>query len=351
MIITINKLKINNTTKEIKTFMNYAALGIENFNTAETLLDSASVKDGYILAEIQKYEAGNLDGATTWVVLDESLNIVKELPTIIADQFTYPSFMSADVMIVSARTVGNKVVYYGADVKSGKITLLPGSNELQDVTVINNGYFWNKKIYDKNWKLMYDFNPDYSTTSYSVYSNFHVVNGDIYCYSYYYSPSMTEQPTTWNIYRFRITANEYTNTDWVFDEELGYQVPVYNTYYSYSCDYSVILYNAKYYGDGFSGLLTANMYEYYYVEGKYDKYYNINGEYIFGEYANIEYVYDELLETGASYKVVTRIYNIEEIDGGYLVCMSNAYTINNTYDSVNSEFPEFYTEYSHYIVK
>lgn len=327
----------NNTTKEIKTFMNYATLGIES-DMEHTLLDSASVKEGYILAEIQKYEAGNLDAATTWVVLDESFNIVKELPTIIADQFTYPSFMSANVMVISARTVGNKLVYYGADVKTGEITLLPSLNSLQKVQVINNGYFWNKKVYSAEWKLLYDFNPDYSSSYYNIYDDFRIINGTLY-YSYH-SSSMVDS-ISWSIAKIEIIANEQVRDKWEYDEELGYQVYVPETFISYSTQTTNLHDNAKFYADGII----------YKTYDGYDKYYDLNSQIIVEEYLTTEFVMSEKLESSVPYQVIRTIYDIEEIEGGYLVCIRNSYTMSSDYYLETSELPLSFVEYNYYIIK
>lgn len=329
----------NNTTKEIKSFLNYATLGVEE-DMEHTLLDNSKVKEGYILAEIQKYEAGNLDAATTWVILDESFNIVKELPTIIADQFTYPSFMSADVMVVSARTVGNKVLYYGANVKTGEITLLPDLDELQEVEVLKNGYFWNNKVYDLEWNELHDFNiSTTSTSSHNVYSNFQVINGALY---YQVHSSSVQNPTKWTVHKLTISFSQHNEMEWEYDPETGHETYV---------DIVVTEYNHN------VAMLTDSGYLYngnmlVKVSGEFKKYYNINNDVLFEELTAVEYIKSDKLNSNVKYDVKKTVSRIEETENGYLVCMKLAYKENDpSTKPEDSGLPETFTEYEYYIIK
>ena len=331
----------NNTTKDINTFINYGTLGMTN-STDETLLASAKVKDGYILAEIQKYKDGTLDLATTWAVLDENLSIVKELPAIVADQFTYPSFMDANTMIVSARTVGNKLVYYGAHIKTGEISLLPTLNQLDDVQILNNGYFWGKKVYDRNWKEIRDFNETYTSDSHPVYTNFKVINGDLYYYNYYSSVSTT--PTTFDIYRLTIEAVENVYTEWHFDEETQTESKKEIVTITYDYDIKQVIDDGRY--TSYDGIFVE-------ISNGLEKYYNLKDQYLFGEAStSTTFVRSEKLDKDVRYEISKDVYSINEIDGGYLVCIRFAYEFDSTtYTPFEAGLPQYFYEYEYYIVK
>lgn len=329
----------NNTTKEIKSFLNFATLGVER-DIDETLLDSAKVKDGFILAEIQKYKDGALDLATTWAVLDESLNIVKELPAIVADQFTYPAYMNADTMIVSTKTVGTKVVYYGADVKTGEVTLLPDLNALNNITVLDNGYFWGKKVYSKEWKLLRDFNPPENVDgSYTVYTNFQVINGDLY----YYTHMSNDTDIDYDVWCLEITATTRTETRYEWDKEKEEEIKIEWTVTDYNYDTKEIAEEGYILKDG----IIAE------VESGEKKFYSLDDKFLFGEEkAYTFYVDSEKLGRTVRYKVTETLYgNLYEIEDGYLVCVKIDYVNDSTYTSEQSGLPNSFSEYELYIIK
>ncbi|MBQ7363151.1 MAG: hypothetical protein IJW48_01735 [Clostridia bacterium] len=331
----------NNTTKEINSFLNYATLEITDFgNPTDALLESASVKDGYILAEIQKHEGGVLDGATTWAVLDESLNIVKELPAIIADQFTYPSFMDAETMIVSARTVGNEIINYAADLESGEMTLLPDTNALNRIQILNNGYFWNKKVYDKDWNVLKDFNNTVtSSSSYTVYAGFHVINGDLYYYSY--SSTVESLPTVFDWTRLEITRNEKTEYVWEYDEELEKEVEKEISVVTYGTTTDFIVDDAVY-SDGIFAYGSSM---------DSGKIYNIDGDLIIGRETYDEYIESEKLDNTVRYSVVKTINWLGTVEDGYLAVVRLAYTNDTSTTTEDSGIPQSFTEYEYYIIK
>ena len=158
---TVSRM-FNDNTKKINTFLNLAqTLGIEDFNTRECLLDNATVKDGYILAEIANYADGKLESNSTFVVLNDKLEVVTELPKLIENQFGYPSFTDkGQLLVATLTTTDGKVVYYSVDTTTGDVALAPHLSERNDVIKFNNGYFYENKIYDINWNLLHDFNDN-----------------------------------------------------------------------------------------------------------------------------------------------------------------------------------------------
>ncbi len=330
----------NNTTKEINSFLNYTTLEITDLsNPTGALLESAEVKSGYILAEIQKYEGGVLDGDTTWAVLDESFNIVKELPAIVADQFSYPSFMDADTMIVSAKTVGSELIYYGADLKSGEISLLPDFTALNNVQLLDNGYFWNNKVYDKDWNVLRTLKGDTTSSSYTVYGGFRVINGDLYYYTY--SSSLSSVPSNFDWTRLEIVATERTEYFYDWDEEKKEQVETKEVYIDYSTETETVVEDAVF--------LYDNVF--FAVESGDDTYYNINGDVIIAEDEYDKYIESELLDRTVRYEVTKTVSGFTPIEDGYLVRVTLAYKNDTTTTTEESGIPQTFEEYEYYIIK
>jgi len=329
----------NNTTKEINSFLNYTTLEITDFgNPTGALLENAEVKDGYILAEIQKYEGGVLDGATTWAVLDESFNIVKELPAIIADQFTYPSFMNADTMIVSARTVGNEIINYAADLKTGEITLLPDTSELTGIELLNNGYYWNNKVYSLDWEMLRNFNESYSSSSSSVT---HYVTKIIDGKLYYYSYSGTSAPSWPDWTCLEIVANERVEYDYEWDDENEEKIEIEKVYIDYSVETETVFEDAQFLSDA---LIKRN-------KSGDGVYYNINGDKLLEEDEYDKYLDSEKLDTTVRYEVTKTVTIVCSIEDGYLAVVRYAYSNDTLTTTEESGIPQTFSEYEYYIIK
>ncbi len=123
-----------------------------------------ALKDGYMLANVQKFSDGVLSSDSVIAVLNGSLEIVAELPKVIPNQFGYVSFLNADQALISSlvefSTDGSTVVYYSVDTKSGDLELVLEDKE--HVTVIDGGYIYEEgwttdSVYDYNWNKLYTF--------------------------------------------------------------------------------------------------------------------------------------------------------------------------------------------------
>ena len=210
----------NDTTKDIRTFLNLTTMEVTDPTDLDSaLLKSVDVDDGYMLAEIQKYADGVLDTNTVFAVLNESLEIVAELPKLVANQFTYPAFVDADTMVVSTRTANNRIVYYGIDTADGEIFILPALNELVRIEPITNGYVWwnydrsECKVYDVDWKLLEDY-TDEDETAESYRTDFRVINNTLYFeynYEVYVGDDTYEYDT--RIKKLDITKSIYEGED------------------------------------------------------------------------------------------------------------------------------------------
>ena len=145
----------SNTTSTLQTGINMA--------TMSNVYGEITMKEGYMLAEIQKFAEGSLSPNTVKVVLDESLDIVAELPHIIPNQFGYAGFIDDSKMLIATKAVGtrpdeNVLIYYTANVETGDLNLFPHNYE--DYTQINwfipieGGYYYGGKIYGEEWELL-----------------------------------------------------------------------------------------------------------------------------------------------------------------------------------------------------
>lgn len=322
---TTSKL-FNNTTPEIKSFLNAITMELTDFQSLNSsLLSSVSVKNGYLLAEIRKYENGVLSADTVYAVLDENLAIVAELPKIIANQFTYPGFMNATTMVVSTRTTTNAMVYYAVDLTSGEATLLPSLQALSNIEPINNGYVWWKgstcKIYDAEWQLLKDFTVQSNDNNYKEVSP-RIINGDVYFLSYYDNSANDDQFTpNYTVKKCMIVKeNSYSN----------------GSRYTLS-DFSIAD-SAKFYGEALI-LKGSNTNTQYYT--------TLDGEYLFGNTQNNRVdLYSAELGTDVNYSVSKTVTGITETDVGFLVCTKVTYTKDSylTPSDLDNEFVKY--EYS-----
>ncbi len=316
----------NNVTPMIKTYLNLTTMEVTDANDlSSALLNSVSVKAGYILAEIQKYENGLLNSETTYAVLDENLAIVAELPKIVANQFAYPGYMDKDTMIVSTRTVNNKNIYYAIELASGKASLLPELRTLSRIEPVNNGYVWytnnSCKLYDKDWKLMRDFETAYSSESYHE-DMFRIINGDLYC-RYYYDGSNSGAPEYYTVMKYAITKSEGSN---------------------YSMTSYEIASNVKFYGE--TALLVFEDYE-------GDQLFRTlnSSDVLFGEETRVDTtIFSKELQADVSYSKNTTIQQIVALEQGYLVCFETAYE-KRDYIHDPTDIPTSFVEYTYTVIK
>ncbi len=147
----------NNTTNVLETGINLA--------TMSNVYGEIKMKEGYMLAEIQKFAEGSLSPDTVKVVLDENLNIVAELPNIIPNQFGYAGFIDEDRMLIATKAVGtlpdqNVLIYYTANVETGDLNLFPHNyadyTQNNRFTPIEGGYYYGGKVYGEEWELLSD---------------------------------------------------------------------------------------------------------------------------------------------------------------------------------------------------
>ena len=136
-----------NVTGDIKSFTNQAVV--------TSMAGTCKIKDGYVLATVQKYANQTLEANTSYAILDNSLQIVAEFDSILPSQLSYPSFIDADTLLVTTRAIDEKVVNYAVELSDGSVSLF--AHDLTKVDFLEYGYYLNNKIYDKNWKVLYDF--------------------------------------------------------------------------------------------------------------------------------------------------------------------------------------------------
>ena len=319
----------NNNTKEIKSFTNLTTLGVTNLDATSytSLLDTAKVKDGFVFAEIQKYEGGNLTGETAYAVLDSNLEVVAELAPVIANQFTYPAFLDSENMVVTARTVGNHVVYYGVNVKSGAITLVP--EDFTDVKVLDGGYFWSGKVYDKFWNMLKNFREEDNFAYYDA--EFRVINGSLYYYHINSTDSDYSPDGPFTVKRLSIVEKEGYDYDMNGNPHKGYTVEIKQVCSKgYMADSVAVIGGLDSDGDMI--------------------YYNLEGEILFAESSGDEYIYSEKLGHDVRYTCQISVDTSFESDGAYIIVVEEEYEMqSSTFE--DSGLEESFTEYRYYIFK
>ena len=322
-----NKL-FNDNTKEIKSFTNLTTLGITDL-TAESyssLLDTAEVKDGFVLAEIQKYEGGNLTGESVYAVLDSNLEVVAELAPVVANQFTYPAFLDSDNMVVTARTVGNHLVHYAVNLKSGAITLAP--QNFTKVQPLDGGYFWNYKVYDASWNVLKDF-TDIENFAYG-YADFEVINGDLYYYNADTSYTSFDPNGPFRVMRLSIVESENTYYDEYGKENKNYTVEI-----DEICSRGMRFIDSVITGISSSGKMTL---------------YNLDGEILFEQTETDEYIYSEKLGYEVRYTRTTIGDSLCENEDSLIIIVAAEYEMQSS-SFEESGLEESFTEYHYYIIK
>lgn len=146
-----------NATPEMKTLNCQVTMG--------DVVGGCKVKDGYALAQIQKMANGSISGEVVYAVLDAELNIVAELPAIIANQFGYVGFLTEDKMLLNTNAIGeyeedSHSIYYVADVTTGDLELYLSQYEQIGVEYIDNGFIYEDVVYDYQWNELKDLSDD-----------------------------------------------------------------------------------------------------------------------------------------------------------------------------------------------
>ena len=148
----------SNVTDQIETTLNKNTVLLD----PTTSIEGMTVKDGYILAEVQNYKNGILEGNTEFVVLNaETLEKVASLPKIVPGQFGYLGFVSENEMLLNTRTVDNKIIRYTANTVDGDLELFTKGNV---ITLANDAFVYDNKIYDYDWEeIEFTYDSPYST--------------------------------------------------------------------------------------------------------------------------------------------------------------------------------------------
>lgn len=163
-----------NATEAMTTFNSYLTIG-----SANETLGSMKLKDGYVLAEIQKHANGALEGMTSFAVLSaETMEIVAELPKIVPNQFGYVGYLDKNTMFVQAQAAdrNNTVLNYAIDVATGNLELF--MHNFSNVQFIDNGFIYEGRVYDYEFnakETLKQSNPNNA----EWYAGYTVVNGKV----------------------------------------------------------------------------------------------------------------------------------------------------------------------------
>lgn len=159
---------------EMTTFNSYLTIG-----SANDSLDNMKLKDGYVLAEVQHYSEGALQGESVFAVLNaETMEIVAELPKIVPNQFGYVGYLDSDTMFIQARVAdrANTVLNYTVNTKTGDLELY--LHNFNNVTLIENGFIYNDCVYDYNFNKLAVLD-DHDDNTYNMYQSYQVIDGKV----------------------------------------------------------------------------------------------------------------------------------------------------------------------------
>ena len=137
-----------------------------------------------MLAEITKHSEGALEGNSVFAVLNaNTLELVAELPKIVANQFGYVGYVTEDKMLVQTTVPyelwgepKNALVNYVVDVNTGDLELY--LHDMTQVEEIEGGFILDGVVYDYEWNEYFDFNQSYS----NVNSDYQMINGQLLVY-------------------------------------------------------------------------------------------------------------------------------------------------------------------------
>ncbi len=284
----------NNTTK-INTLL--------NLNTAY-LTSGLKMKEGYVLAEIQKLADGAITGNSTYAVLNaETLAIVEELPKIVDSQFGYGGFVTADEMLIMSKTTGNELIRYTANVNTGNLELFR-KNDTGIQYLPDGAFIYNKTVYDYEWNEITSWSDGDYAQDHHVLPNGKVLVGTWYdYYNYGYS---------WRIGELKEDNYVYNESDWTME---------------------------------FDSLATGivSIYENYFVidTGEYEVYYDLDGKELFDTYPSSSYEYRQET-TGRQEYDVTTTYTVYSIAG------SDAKLVRERETWEDSDYNYYYGEVGEY---
>lgn len=323
----------NNVTTSIRSFTTISTANVSANTNSEllafkSLMDTCSVKNGYTLAQVQKIEEGSLATESVFVVLDDDLNIVAELPKFMPNQIGYASFVDERMIFVNVTATDSKTVSYMIDVKEGNASLFVHEYLGVDrVTVLNNGYYFNGIVFDKDWNAVCDFNKEGYTFKF-------IENDNIY---------YTEYNEYGNIILNRGYISNY--------DSWGYESDYFFATDTYLCSGDSI--------NVYDGYLTCyDEYETQVDEYTYDydwcvDYLNANGDLLLRIESNND---DSLYINGetAYYTGNVSVNVSNAADGVYLVTRSVVYDIadmSGVSEDNYTNFPDSYTVTTYYIFK
>lgn len=119
--------------------------------TMSLIAGGAKIKDGYFLANVQKVNEKTLSNERVIAVLNNKLEIVKELPNVIENQFGYAGFSSEEGLSVKTLTAGDKLIDYYVSTNNYEVNMYMKADYK-----IKGGFIANKKVYNNNYVELLD---------------------------------------------------------------------------------------------------------------------------------------------------------------------------------------------------
>lgn len=332
----------NGTTAEINSFINQS--------TMAEVLSGLEVKPGYMLAQVQKYSNGVLNSNSVYAVLDENLNIVQELPSIVPNQFGYVGFIEEDVMLINtSATTGsddnNKSIVYIADTETGDLDLFIGNYKTSSKYEPMEGAFvYDGYLYDYAWNKLYRMDWGDTQSYNDIVIKDYTLNGDTIfvkdSYDKYYIATIELEPCY---------DKEYYDGSVQYEKYLKFTAFT-SLLSNYNSIKSVELIDGNYY--------RIKAKEYYYSDNEVTIITDAHGKILFEEKFDDEKM---VYESDSSYKYVkysvdTEIYSISKVaDGTYVMRVKETWEEKARFNYRDDEQPsdpkDGKTYYQYYILK
>lgn len=161
--------------------------------TMSLVAGGAKIKDGYFLANVQKFNEKTLSSERVIAVLNNKLEIVKELPNVIENQLGYAGFSSEDGLSVKTATPQDKLIDYYVSTNTYEANMY-----IQVDNYIKGGFVSKGKVYNNNYVEVFDLKEYQDNNSEFSYK---IVDDVIVMWNYRYQDEKYD-----NYYSYTVVA-------------------------------------------------------------------------------------------------------------------------------------------------
>ncbi len=124
--------------------------------------------DNYQYAEVRRFADGKISSNVEFLILDNALNEVENLPKIVKNQTSIYEFVDADYMIVKATNPTGSNLYYMVNMSNKSVRPYYDIENDSAYQSMNGGYIYNDILYNNDGNQLYDLRH---VISYSIDNN------------------------------------------------------------------------------------------------------------------------------------------------------------------------------------